>query len=78
VTNVAREVQPQNIVPPKMQAYPANYQTENYYKIPVSNYSKRVNANPRPERFKIFSNYQTQPSTSFISNQQVRREEYYG
>lgn len=60
--------------------YPANVPIENHYNMPVNNYVA-VNPYPRPERLKIFSNHQTQPTTSFISNQptqQVRIEEYYG
>lgn len=51
---------------------------ENYYNMPGNPYA-HVNAPapvwPRPEKLRVFSNYQTQPSTSFFSAQQV---DYYG
>lgn len=69
----------QSIEPlPQIQSFPnrpapslANL-PENYYSMPVNPYA-HVNApvSPRPQKLKVFSNYQTQSSTSFFSPQQV-------
>jgi hypothetical protein len=51
--------------------------------MPINSFAAQSPASPRPERMKIYSNFQTLPSTSFYSNNQkpmgeVRRDDYYG
>lgn len=72
VNNVATPPTRHQLIYPRQLVYAANVPPENYYNMPVNNFAPVNQA--RTERLKLISNHQSQPTNSFISNQQVRRE----
>jgi hypothetical protein len=77
VNNIVPPPNRHQLIHPRQLVYAANVPPENYCNMPVNSFAPANQV--RTERLKIFSNHQTQPTNSFIYNQQqVGREEYYG